>query len=251
MSVDSAEELDGLRRAGRVVAETIAAMREAVRPGATTIELDAIAAGVFERAGARSAPRLVYAFPGETCISVNDEAVHGVPGRRALEPGDLVSLDVTAELDGYMADAAVTIPVGRVSDQAARLLRAAEDAFNAAAAIAVPGTPLREIGRLIEADVERAGFRVLRELCGHGIGRTIHEAPSVLNFEDPAATGVLTDGLVITIEPIICAGTRRSRTAPGAWAVRSADGSLTAHHEHTLIVRPGACEILTSLPEAA
>lgn len=246
MSIGHPSDLAGMRRAGRLVAETIAAMRAAVRPGVTTASLDAIAGGVLERAGGRSAPKLVYRFPGVTCISVNDEAVHGVPGRRILREGDLVTLDVTAELDGYMADAAVTVPVGRVSNDAASLMAAAEGAFQTAIATAAPGTPLRDVGRVIEAHVERAGFKVLRELCGHGIGRTIHEPPNVLNYDDPRATARLTEGLVITIEPIISAGTRRTRTSASDWPVRSADGSLAAHHEHTIVVRAGGCEILTA-----
>jgi methionyl aminopeptidase len=247
MSIEHPSDLAGMRRAGRLVAETITAMRAAVRPGVTTAALDAIAGGVLDRAGGRSAPKLVYRFPGVTCISVNDEAVHGVPGRRVLREGDLVTLDVTAELDGYMADAAVTVPVGRVSNEAANLVAAAEGAFQTAIAAAAPGTRLRDVGRLIEAHVERAGFKVLRELCGHGIGRTIHEAPNVVNYDDPRATGRLTEGLVITIEPIIAASTRRTRSSGSDWPVRSADGSLTAHHEHTIVVRAGGCEILTSL----
>jgi methionyl aminopeptidase len=208
-----------------------------VRPGVTTAALDAIAGGVLDRAGGRSAPKLVYRFPGVTCISVNDEAVHGVPGRRILREGDLVTLDVTAELDGYMADAAVTVPVGRVSDEASNLVAAAEGAFRTAIAAAAPGTRLRDVGRVIEAHVERAGFKVLRELCGHGIGRTIHEAPNVVNFDDPRATGRLTEGLVITIEPIA----RRAQTHAilEATGRSGADGSLTAHHEHTIVVRAG------------
>jgi methionyl aminopeptidase len=247
MSIEHPEDLQGMRRAGRLVAETIAAMRVAVRSGVTTAALDAIGASVIEQAGGRSAPKLVYRFPGVTCISVNDEAVHGVPGPRILRDGDLVTLDVTVELDGYMGDAAVTVPVGRVSSDAARLVDAAEGAFTAALAAASPGARLCDLGGIIEAHVEQAGFKVLRDLCGHGIGRTIHEPPNVLNFADPRVTGRLTDGLVITIEPIIAAGTRRTRGSDRAWPIRSADGSLTAHHEHTIVVRSGGCEILTAL----
>jgi methionyl aminopeptidase len=141
----------------------------------------------------------------------------------------------------------VTVPVGRVSRDAANLVAAAEGAFHEAIAAAAPGTRLRDLGRIIETHVERAGFKVLRALCGHGIGRTIHEPPNVVNYDDPRSTGRLTDGLVITIEPIISAGTRRTRSSANAWPVRSADGSLAAHHEHTIVVRPGGCEILTAL----
>lgn len=250
MSAETAADRAGLRRAGRVVAETIAAMRVAVRPGVTTGAIDAIAAEVLAAHGARSAPQLVYRFPGTTCISVNDEAVHGVPGPRILQAGDLITLDVTVELDGYMADAAVTVPVGAASPEAVALVRAAEQAFWTAAGLARAGTPLRWIGRSIEASVEASGFRVLRALSGHGIGRTIHEPPDVPNFDDRRTRGMLTDGLVLAIEPIICARTRYCASARGAWPVRSADGSLTAHFEHTLMIQPDGCEILTALPAA-
>ena len=236
-----------MRRAGRLVAETIAAMRAAVRPGVTTTALDAIAGGVLDRAGGRSAPKLVYRFPGVTCISVNDEAVHGVPGPPRVARGRFVTLDVTAELDGYMADAAVTVPVGRVSRDAANLVAAAEGAFNTAIAAAVPGTSLRDLGRAIEAHVERAGFKVLRELCGHGIGRTIHEPPERRQLRRPARSRAA-DRRARHHDRAHPRRAPDGRAPPGAsWPVPSADGSLTAHHEHTIVVHAGGCEILTAL----
>jgi methionyl aminopeptidase len=246
MSIDTIDDVTGMRRAGRVVADALAAMRAAVAPGVTTAALDEVAAAVFRQHGARSAPQVVYGFPGVTCISVNDEAVHGIPGPRALREGDLVSLDVTVELDGYYADAAETVAVGAAAPHALKLMAAAEQAFDAAVRVATPGTGLRTIGRAVEAVIERAGFRVLRDLSGHGIGRTIHEEPTVRNYDDRTTRDVLTDGLVLTIEPIISAGTRRCRQSRDGWTMRSADGSLAAHHEHTLIVRKDGCEIVTA-----
>src|SRR4051794_7016227 len=206
MSVETQEELRALQAAGRVVAETIRAMRRAVAPGVSTAELDAIAARVFDRAGARSGPQLDYGFPGVTCISVNDEAVHGIPGRRRLRAGDLVSLDVTAELDGYYADACRTVLVGKPRPRAIRLVRTAGRALANALSAARSGVPLNAIGRTVQATVDGAGFAVCDGLSGHGIGRRIHEEPEVANTYDAASSRPLTDGLVITIEPLVAAG---------------------------------------------
>jgi methionyl aminopeptidase len=246
MSIDSEEDLRGMEAAGAAVADTLRELRALVRPGVTTGELDGVAAETLARHGARSAPRLVYDFPGTICISVNEEAVHGVPGPRELRPGDLVTLDVTAELNGYFADAAVTVPVPPVTRRATALVEAAEAAFWRGAEVARAGTPLREVGRAVEREVRSRGFHVLRDLCGHGIGRSIHEAPSVLNYYDPRDRTILSDGLVLALEPIVATGTDRTRLGRDGWTVRSADGSLSAHFEHTIVIRPGAPLILTA-----
>lgn len=246
MSIESERDLQGLKSAGRVVALVIQAMRDAVREGISTAELDEIAARVLHEHGARSAPRAVYNFPGTTCISVNDEAVHGVPGSRQLQKGDLVTLDVTVELDGYYADAAVTVGVPPVSNAAQRLLECVESAFWHAAKAARAGERLAVIGGKVEAEVERHGFKVLRDLCGHGIGRGIHESPSVCNYYDPREKTRLTEGLVIALEPIISRSSQRTRTAVDGWTLTSADGSLTAHHEHTLVITRGQPILLTA-----
>jgi methionyl aminopeptidase len=236
MSIDQEGELRGLRRAGRVVARTLALLRSLVRPGISPVELDGQAADFLSSEGARSAPQLDYQFPGVTCISVNDDAVHGIPSTRELREGDLITLDVTAELDGFYADAAITFPVGNGSQRAQALCAAAEAAFWKAAAIARAGAPLAALGQAVEAEVRRRGFYVLRELCGHGIGRAIHEPPDVLNYFNPSDRRRLTRGLVIALEPIIAAGTMRTRLAADGWTVRSIDGSLTAHFEHTIVI---------------
>ncbi|HEX6925433.1 MAG TPA: type I methionyl aminopeptidase [Longimicrobiaceae bacterium] len=246
MSIDNEQDLEGMRRAGRVVATTIRAMREAVREGITTEELDDVAARVLREHGARSAPNLVYDFPGTTCISVNDEAVHGVPGPRRLEKGDLVTLDVTVELDGYFADAAVTVGVPPVPELGQRLMSCAEAAFHSGLRAVRAGERLAVVGGKVEAEVERHGFHVLRDLCGHGIGRSIHESPSVANYYDPRERTRLTEGLVIALEPIISAGSRKTRTAADGWTLSSTDGSLTAHYEHTLVVTRGLPLLLTA-----
>jgi methionyl aminopeptidase len=247
MSIESERDLAGLQAAGNVVAEALAAMRAAVRPGVTTRELDQVGATVFARYGARSAPQLAYDFPGFNCISVNDEAVHGVPSERALVEGDLVKLDVTAELDGYMADAAITVAVGAVTADATRLIEAAERALTRAIGVARAGVRLNEIGRAVQSEVEQAGFFVLPQLGGHGIGRTIHEPPSVPNHYVASDETVLTEGLVITIEPIISATTSRS-VGPGedGWTIATADRGMSAHVEHTIAITRHAPVVLTA-----
>jgi methionyl aminopeptidase len=236
MSIEDPEELAGMRSAGAVVRQMLETMREAVEPGITTAKLDELGARVMRRQGARSAPTLVYEFPGVSCISVNDEAVHGIPGQRKLREGDLVKLDATVEKDGFMADAAITVPVGVVSEQKQRLLRCAERAFELALRVARAGTCVSEIGRVVEREVRRCGFSVIRELGGHGIGRTIHEEPRIPNYPDPAAREILTEGLVITIEPIIAAGSGRAVLSKDGWTIRTADRTDSAHYEHTLMI---------------
>ncbi len=246
MSIENAADWQGLKEAGRIVQRALAAMRRRVRPGVTTADLDAVGAEVILRHGARSAPNLVYGFPGANCISVNEEVVHGVPGGRVVQAGDLVKLDVTVEKDGYMADAAVSVPVPPVSAEVERLVACARTAFFKGLEAARPGRRVHEIGRAVEREVERRGFTVLRDLSGHGIGRTIHEAPSVPNFDDRSCREVLTEGLVFTIEPLIARNTRRSVTTADGWTVRTANGSLSAHYEHTLVVTRSRPFLLTA-----
>jgi methionyl aminopeptidase len=246
MSVNTPEELRALQAAGRVVATTIRAMRRAARPGVTTAELDAIARREFARTGARSGPQLDYGFPGVTCISVNDEAVHGIPGRRRLRRGDLVKLDVTAELDGFYADACRTVVVGAGRPQAIRLVRTAEEALAKALAVATTGRPLNDIGATVQRFVEGRGYSVCDGLMGHGIGRRIHEPPDVPNRYEPALSQELGEGLVITIEPLLAAGEAAVRMGHDGWTIRTADASLSAHAEHTIVVRAGAPLVLTA-----
>jgi methionyl aminopeptidase len=246
VSIESADDWKGLRRAGRIARLTLDALESRVRPGISTGELDAAAARVFAAHGARSAPALVYGFPGTVLISVNDEVVHGIPGARRLEAGDLVKLDVTVEKDGYIADAARTVIVESGSDLTTRLVACARDAFAAALAVARAGTKVNEISRAVESTVRKRGFAVVRGMAGHGVGRTIHEAPSVPNHYDPWQHDVLSDGLVLTIEPIISAGSGRIRQDRNGWTTRTSDGSWSAHHEHTLVITRDRPILLTA-----
>jgi methionyl aminopeptidase len=244
VSIDSPAELAALRAAGRVVAETIRELARRVRPGVTTRDLDEVAARVFAAHGARSGPRLDYDFPGTVCLSVDDEAVHGIPGPRRLRDGQLVKLDVTAELDGFYADACRTVAVGKVRPREQRLVAAAQSALRRGLEAATARENVGAIGAAVEAEVTRRGFSVCAELTGHGIGRRIHEPPDVPNvaWDGPA----LTDGLVITIEPIIAAGAGDVYVDDDGWTVRTEDGSPSAHAEHTIVVTDGAPILVTA-----
>jgi methionyl aminopeptidase len=246
MSIETPEELAALQAAGRVVAEAIRAMRAETRPGVSTLELDRIAARAFARAGARSGPQLDYGFPGTTCISVNDEAVHGIPGERRLRDGDLVKLDVTAELDGFYADACVSVPVGRASRATQKLAATSRKALNRAMSVARAGTPINHLGRAIEQVVDAQGYSVCAELMGHGIGRRIHEDPDIPSCEVAGLDQPLTDGLVITIEPIIARGQGDVAETGDGWTWATRDGSWSAHAEHTMVITAGAPLILTA-----
>ncbi len=246
MSIQDEQELISLKAVGHIVRLVLDAMKAEVRPGVTTQYLDDIGTRVMEENGARSAPAMVYKFPGANCISLNDEAVHGIPGQRQLKEGDLVKLDVTAEKNGYMADAAITVPVGRVSPQAEKIMACAERAFHKAMLVARDGFRVYEIGKIVEREVRKSGFAVVRELGGHGIGRTIHEAPHVPNYPDPHARQIMKEGLVITVEPIISGGSGQVFTDEDGWTVRTTDGSLSAHFEHTLVITAGEPILLTA-----
>jgi methionyl aminopeptidase len=237
MSIDSPADLAGLQRAGAVVAATLRETRRHVRAGVTTGELDAVAARVFDRHGARSGPRLDYDFPGATCISVNDEITHGIPGPRRLRDGDLVKLDVTAELDGYYADACVTVPVGIAKPRHARLLAATQAGLRKGIDAARADAPRSAIGAAVEGEVRRRGFSVLRELMGHGIGRRIHELPNIPNWPDPENDEPLREGLVIAIEPMVSPAQTHVEELEDGWTLATADGSRSAHFEHTVVVR--------------
>ncbi|HET7043302.1 MAG TPA: type I methionyl aminopeptidase [Gaiellaceae bacterium] len=249
MSIETDADLAGLERAGRVVALALAAMRDAVRPGRSTAELDAVGAAVFRRLGARSAPQLAYGFPGVNCISLNDEAVHGIPSRaRTIAAGDLVTLDVTAELDGYVADAATTVEAGSRTAARQRLIRTAAAALGRGLRAARAGCTVSGIGAAVEREVVRRGFAVVPALGGHGVGRSIHEPPWVPNFDDRRHDQPLTDGLVLTVEPIVSAGDGTVYERDDGWTIAAADGALTAHVEHTIVVRQGRPLVLTRLP---
>jgi methionyl aminopeptidase len=252
MSIKTPEELERMKAAGRVVRRMLEAMKAGVRAGVTTLELDEIGARTMRQYGARSAPSLVYGFPGVSCISVNEEIVHGIPGARKLREGDLLKLDVTIEKDGFMADAAETVVVGSRRDASPapslgdQMIACARRAFDRAMKVARAGNLISAIGAAVEEEVRSSGFFVIRELCGHGIGRTIHERPNIPNYLDPHAHGMLTEGLVITVEPIIASRSGSAYLTDDGWTMRTTDRGLAAHHEHTLVITSGEPILLTA-----
>ena len=246
MTIDTEEDLEGLRRAGRVVAEAREAMAKAVAPGVSTGELDALAREVLRRHGARSAPIVTYRFPGATCISVNDEAAHGIPSfTRQLRAGDLVNLDVSIELDGYFSDTGVSVPVGEVTPIARRLLDTTRLAQADAMAVAQPGSRLRDIARAVQRRARHHGFRVISNLYGHGIGRGLHEAPSVPSV-DQGQSLVLREGLVLAIEPFLSPTADEVVQGDDGWTLRTSDGSLVAQFEHSIVVTHDGPIVLTA-----
>jgi methionyl aminopeptidase len=246
MSIDSDEDLAGMEQAGKVTRAVLNGMKAAVQPGISTRELDEIGASIMRSFGARSAPQLVYGFPGYSCISVNDEVVHGVPGSRKLVNGDLVKLDVTVEVDGYMGDACETVAVGSISQQSRELMDCVFRAFKAGLSAVRPGAHAFDIGREVHRTVSAAGYSVVRDLTGHGIGRTIHEQPTIPNIYDRRCADELTEGLVFTIEPMIAIGTSRTVTLSDGWTVRTRDRSRSAHYEQTILVTSEGPRLLTA-----
>lgn len=236
MTAESEKDIEGLLKIGRIVGLAIQAMREALEPGMTTAELDAIGEKVLRQHGARSAPQLVYKFPGATCISINDEVAHGIPGARVVQPGDIVNLDVSAELNGYFADAGETVGVPPVKPETEHLLQCGREALARAIEAAHAGNKLNSIGRAVQTQAESCGYNVIRELSGHGVGRSIHEKPSVPNYFTHRAKENLTEGLVITLEPFLTPGTGRIYTADDGWTIKTVDGKGFAQFEHTVII---------------
>jgi len=238
-------EIDAMRRAGKVVAEALETMRAAVAPGVETIELDRVAEELIRSRGAAPSFKGYNGFPASVCVSINDEVVHGIPGGRALRAGDIVSLDVGAIVDGYQADAAATYPVGEISPQAQRLVRVTRQALHDGIAQVRAGRTLRDIARAVEKRVTAGGYSVVRELVGHGIGRDMHEAPQIPNYVSGAPALDLLPGMTLAIEPMVNAGAGELVKDADGWTFRTQDGSLSAHWEHTVVVREKGAEIIT------
>jgi len=248
MSIKDRTEFIFLMKIGQIVGRTLKAVADQVKAGVRTSELNAFTAELLERSGARAAPKAEYGFPGEICISINDEAVHGIPGARVIEKGDVVKLDLTAMKDGFVADAAVTITVPPVEHENLRLAECAQRAFERALEAVRANAPVHAIGAAVEEEAKQAGFSVLRDLCGHGVGRRTHEPPSIPNYFHPRARQPLTEGLVIAVEPILSRGSSgRVVQCEDGWTIRTADGSVAAQFEHTIIVTKGAPIIVTGV----
>ncbi len=248
ITLKSAREIEIMARAGRIVAGTLALMREIVRPGMTTEDLD-VAAEEFIRGHEGAVPSFkgLYGFPKTLCISIDEEIVHGIPSpRRTLAQGSLVSVDVGVQLEGLHADSATTIPVGAVSPVAERLLQVTRDSLTAAIGQARVGNHVGDIGHAVQKVAEGAGFGVVRELVGHGIGSRFHEEPQVPNYGSPRRGPRLLEGMTLAIEPMITVGSPVTRTLGDKWTVVTADGSLSAHFEHTVAITANGPRILTA-----
>ncbi len=243
----SKAEIQKLRRVNQLVAGILAELRKMIAPGVTTEVLDVSAEALVRAAGAEPAFKGYHGYPATVCVSVNEQVVHGIPSKRQLVEGDVLSLDMGAKLDGFYGDCAVTVPVGQVSADAATLLRVTEEALFRGIATVKPSARVSDIGAAVQAHVETHGFSVVREFVGHGIGTSLHEEPQIANY-GPADRGPrLAEGMVLAIEPMVNIGAAAVKVLSDGWTAATRDGTLSAHFEHSVVVAGGGCEILTQL----
>jgi len=247
ITLKTEKELAYMRDAGRVVAGALEEIATAVKPGVTTADLDRLAESFILAKGARPAFKGLYGFPATICASANEQVVHGIPSLRVLENGDIISVDIGAEINGYFGDAAVTLPVGQIDEETKRLLKATEESLYLGIAKAVEGNRLSDISHAVQTHVEKNGFSVVRDYVGHGIGRSMHEEPQVPNFGRPGRGPRLKAGMTLAIEPMVNMGTYEVRTLPDNWTVVTKDMKKSAHFEHTIAITNGEPEILTRL----
>ena len=238
-------EISFMRKAGRIVGETLNLLERNIRPGITTAELDRIAEEFITKQGAKPSFKGLYGFPASVCISVNTTVVHGIPGDYTLKEGDIISVDCGAFIDGFHGDAARTFPVGKVSEEARKLIEVTENSFFRGIKKAQVGNRLTDISNEIQQYVEAQGFSIVRDFVGHGIGRDVHESPNVPNFGKPGKGPKLVEGMALAIEPMINIGKHNVKTLSDGWTVVTADGSLAAHYENTIAILPDGPEILT------
>ena len=243
--IKSNQEIAAMRQAGRILATVLEILKSEVRAGMKTKELDIITTRELERLGAKPSFKGYRGFPANLCVSVNDEIVHGIPGERVLHQGDIVSLDLGTILRGFQADAATTVGIGEVSSEAKELIKTTEGALEAGIAAAHPGARLGDVSAAIQNYAESRGYSVVREYTGHGIGREMHEEPQIPNFGSPGLGPVLKKGMTLALEPMVNAGGCGTRVADDHWTVLTADGSLSAHFEHTIVITDAEPEILT------
>jgi methionyl aminopeptidase len=247
----SPEELATMREAGVLLRATLEQLETALRPGVTTAELDRIAADAIAAAGAIPSFKGYRGFPASICTSPNDVIVHGIPGAHVLEEGDIISIDVGVLYKGFHADSAWTFPVGSIDEEVSQLLKITQESLEAAIAQCLPGRRIGDVGYAVEQTAEAAGFSVVREYVGHGVGRALHEEPQVPNYGPPGRREVLSSGMTIAIEPMVNAGGPETRVLDDGWTVVTADGSRSAHFEHTVAVTEDGHEVLTRPVSAA
>lgn len=246
MTIETQEDVLALKKVGRIVSVTLQTMLDAAEPGMTTRELDMIGGRLLQGHGARSAPQLTYGFPGFTCISINEEAAHGVPGDRIIRAGDVLNIDVSAELNGYFADTGGTTVIPPTTPKKTRLCHAAQTALTAAMNGARAGQPINLIGAVIERTAKSYGFRVIENLGSHGVGRALHEDPEhIAGYFDASDRRMLEAGMVITIEPFLSTRCRTVTETSDGWTLAGALGNLSAQYEHTLIITNGAPIVVT------
>ena len=239
------KEINLMREAGKIVAETLLLIEEKVRPGITTAELDRIAEEFITKHGAKPSFKGLYGFPASLCISVNEQVVHGIPGGYALKDGDIISVDCGAYLNGFHGDAARTFGVGNISEEARRLIEITKESFFKGIEYAKVDNRLTDISHGIQSYIEASGFAVVRDFVGHGIGRVVHEDPDVPNFGKPGRGPKLAQGMALAIEPMVNLGSYKVKTLNDDWTVVTSDGSLSAHYENTIVILPDGPEILT------
>lgn len=246
MTIETQDDVFALQKIGRIVSVTLQRMLDAAEPGMTTRELDAIGERLLHEQGARSAPKLTYGFPASTCISINEEAAHGVPGDRIIRAGDVLNIDVSAELGGYFADTGGTRVVPPTTPKKTRLCHAAQTALNEAMKGARAGQPINRIGAAIERTAKAYGFRVIENLGSHGVGRALHEEPEhIAGYFDAADRRILQAGMVITIEPFLSTRSRTVTESADGWTLTGVQGNLSAQYEHTLIITKGDPIVVT------
>lgn len=246
MIIESPADLEGLKAAGRVVAQCIAEMKRQVRPGMTTAELDRIGEEFLSRHGALSAPKAMYDFPGATCISLNEEVAHGIPGKRVIKAGDLINIDVSAELNGYYSDSGVSFQISPSDERVERLCRSTEETMMAVIRHLRAGMKVNEIGKVMELEAKKRGYKVVRNLCSHGIGRALHEEPfEILPYYHPRDTMILQDGQVITVEPFLTKSAQFVEQQADGWTLTLPRGGRAAQFEHTIVVTREEPMILT------
>ena len=243
--IKTEDEIAAMRQAGRIVAMILKTIVDNIEPGMETKELDTIAARELEKLGGRSSFKGYRGFPANLCVSVNDEIVHGIPGKKVLHEGDIVSLDFGAIYDGFQGDVAATVGVGRIGQKAEALIETTRGALEAGIAATRAGARLGSISHAIQAYAEAKGYSVVREYTGHGIGRDMHEEPQIPNFGPSDSGPVLKKGMTLALEPMVNAGDWRTRVGDDQWTVLTADGSLSAHFEHTIAITDGEPEVLT------
>jgi len=243
--IKSEEEIATIREAGRIVAQVLRILAEAVRPGLVRKELDRIVRREFAARGAKPTFLGYQGYPASVCVSVNDEIVHGIPDDRVLREGDIVSIDLGATYEGFVGDAAVTVGIGRLDAEGERLLRVTERALQKGIAAARAGVPLGAVSHAIQMEAEGEGYSVVREYVGHGIGRQMHEEPQVPNFGPPDRGPILRKGMVLALEPMVNAGDWRTKRHDDNWTVSTLDGKRSAHFEHTIAITDGEAQILT------